>query len=191
MQGWQGWLAKSTVLLAAVGAVAVPALGGGVATASPTDVAAPAGRAATAATTTTMVQPTAQATLPASLVAVRAGRHARFDRLVLEFRGRVPGHTIRYVRHVLTQGQGTPIPLSGHAALEVVLRASSAYTPRDPVHIVDVRGFQALRQVAWGGSFEGYTTLGVGVRTRLPVHVFVLSGPGRDSRLVLDVAHTR
>jgi hypothetical protein len=131
------------------------------------------------------------AALPGSLVAVRAGRHASFDRLVLEFRGRAPGYTVRYVRQVLTQGQGKPIPLAGGAKLEVVVRASSTYLPRDPAHVVDVRGFQALRQVAWGGSFEGYTTLGVGVRTRLPIHVFVLPGAAGDSRLVIDVAHRR
>jgi hypothetical protein len=178
MYGWRGWLAKSALLLVAVGTVAVPALGGGAATASPT-VSAPA------------VQAAAQATRPGTLVAVRAGRHASFDRLVLEFRGRVPGNRVRYVRQVLTQGQGKRIPLGGRAALEVVVQASSAYTPRDPAHVVDVRGFPALRQVAWGGSFEGYTTVGVGVRTRLPIHVFVLSGPGRNNRLVIDVAHHR
>jgi hypothetical protein len=113
-----------------------------------------------------------------------------YDRLVLEFRGRVPGHTVRYVTQVLTQGQGKPIPLAGRADLEVVVRdLASADTPPHPAHVVDVRGFAALRQVAWGGSFEGYTTLGVGVRSRLPIHVFVLPGPGRDSRLVIDVAH--
>ena len=113
---------------------------------------------------------------------------------MLEFRGRVPGHTVRYVRQVLTQGQGKPIPLAGRADLEVVVRdlaSASAYTPRHPAHVVDVRGFPALRQVAWGGSFEGYTTLGVGVRTRLPIHVFVLPGPGRDSRLIIDVTQHR
>jgi hypothetical protein len=190
MYGWRGWLAKSTLLLAVAGAVAVPALGGGAASASPSLPAAPVVTASTVGTATTTLR-SAVATLPGSLVAVRAGRHACFDRLVLEFRGRAPGYTVRYVRQVLTEGQGKPIPLAGRAALAVVVRGSSTYAPRDPAHVVDVRGFQALRQVAWGGSFEGYTTLGVGVRTRLPIHVFVLPGPGRDSRLVIDMAHHR
>ncbi|MDQ1596268.1 MAG: hypothetical protein QOH40_2824, partial [Arthrobacter pascens] len=38
-------------------------------------------------------------------------------------------------------------------------------------------------------SFEGYTTLGLGVRARLPFKVFTLAGPGSGSRLVIDVAH--
>ena len=39
------------------------------------------------------------------------------------------------------------------------------------------------------GSFEGQTTIGLGVRARLPFRVFVLAGPGSGSRLVVDVAH--
>jgi hypothetical protein len=31
----------------------------------------------------------------------------------------------------------------------------------------------------------------VGLRTRLPFRAFVLRGPGRDSRLVVDVGHRR
>jgi hypothetical protein len=43
--------------------------------------------------------------------------------------------------------------------------------------------------VGWAGSFEGQTTLGLGVRARLPFRAFVLPGPGSGSRLVVDVAH--
>ena len=50
-------------------------------------------------------------------------------------------------------------------------------------------GYRTLRQVAWAGSFEGQTSLGVGVRARLPFRVTVLDGPGTGSRVVLDVAH--
>jgi hypothetical protein len=52
-----------------------------------------------------------------------------------------------------------------------------------------VAGFSTFRQVAYGGSYEGYTTIGLGVRARLPFRVFVLSGPGTGARLVIDVAH--
>ena len=49
--------------------------------------------------------------------------------------------------------------------------------------------YRSLRDVVFGGSFEGYTTFAVGVRARLPFRVFVLSGPGTNSRIVLDIAH--
>ncbi len=43
--------------------------------------------------------------------------------------------------------------------------------------------------LAGPGTFEGYTTVGLGVRARLPFRVFELAGPGTGSRLVVDVAH--
>ncbi len=58
-----------------------------------------------------------------------------------------------------------------------------------PGNLVDTSGYRTFRQVGWGGSFEGYTTLGLGVRARLPFRVAVLPGPGTGSRLVIDVAH--
>ena len=50
-------------------------------------------------------------------------------------------------------------------------------------------GYQTFRQVAYAGSFEGYTSIGLGVRAWLPSRVFTLDGPGSGSRLVVDVAH--
>jgi hypothetical protein len=55
--------------------------------------------------------------------------------------------------------------------------------------VTKVSGYHTFRQVAWAGSFEGYTTLGLGVRARLPFKVHTLDGPGSGSRLVVDVAH--
>jgi hypothetical protein len=43
--------------------------------------------------------------------------------------------------------------------------------------------------LASAGSFEGQTTIGLGVRARLPFRVFTLDGPGNGSRIVIDVAH--
>ena len=45
-------------------------------------------------------------------------------------------------------------------------------------------GYQTFRQVAWAGSFEGATTVGLGVRARLPFRVHTL-----PDRIVIDVAH--
>lgn len=54
---------------------------------------------------------------------------------------------------------------------------------------MNVAGYSTFRQVALAGSFEGETTIGLGVRARLPMRVIVLDGPGSGSRLVIDVAH--
>jgi hypothetical protein len=127
---------------------------------------------------------------------VRAGRHACFDRLVVDLNGPSFGYRVEYVPAVPAQGTGDPLSLRGGAFLDVTVYAftydqngTPTFTPPSRANVVNVGGFRTLRQVADGGSFEGYTTFGVGVRARLPFRVFVLNGPGAGSRLVIDVAH--
>jgi hypothetical protein len=136
-------------------------------------------------------------TASSSLTNVRAGQHTCFDRLVLDFAGRTPASTVRYVSGVPYQAQSGTIPLRGGAFLEIVV-SGPAYDPNtgQPTYrfanrneLVNVTGWRTFRQVAFGGSFEGYTTIGLGVRARLPFRVFTLAGPGTGSRLVIDVAH--
>jgi hypothetical protein len=133
---------------------------------------------------------------PNSLTNVRAGRHGCYDRLVMDIDGSAAG-AVRYVDAVLTQARGDVLPLRGGAFLDIVLRnptydintGISTFTPTNPNELVNVTGWRTFRQVGGGGSFEGYTTIGLGVRARLPFRVFTLTGPGRGSRLVIDVAH--
>jgi hypothetical protein len=138
----------------------------------------------------------ASATETASLINVRAGRHPCFDRLVLDFAGDVDGYSVRYVPTVTMDGSGLPVPLRGGADLEIVAIAPAydsngraTYRPANPTELVSVAGWRTFRQAAWAGSFEGQTTIGLGVRARLPFRVFALDGPGSGSRLVVDVAH--
>jgi len=123
---------------------------------------------------------------------VRAGRHACFDRLVLDVRGDLDGYAVRYVPQVRRDGSGDVVPVRGGARLEVV--ATAGVLPTDAWflpsgELVDTRGYRTFRHVAWAGSFEGHTTVGLGVRARLPFRVLLLDGPGDRSRLVVDVAH--
>jgi hypothetical protein len=130
---------------------------------------------------------------------VRSGRHACFDRLVVDVgaAGSSEGYDVRYVPEVRTDGSGDRVPLRGGAFLQVVVRTDVLdaggdvrYEPASPAEVVDVRGYTTFRQVAWAGSFEGSTTLGVGVRARLPFRVLVLPATsGNGVRLVVDVAH--
>lgn len=126
---------------------------------------------------------------------VRSGRHACYDRLVIDVKGKAPGYFVRYVSQVTADGSGAVIPTRGAGKLEVVVKAPSytpagtpTFTPRNPSEIVNVTGYTTFRQVVWGGSFEGYTTLGMGVRARLPYRVFTIDD-GATSRIVIDVAH--
>ncbi len=136
------------------------------------------------------------------VLGVRAGRHACYDRLVIDLGGRdlrFGSYDVRYVPRVVEDGSGAPVPVRGAADLQVVLRAPAyddagraTYLPANRREVVSVSGFDTFRQVAWAGSFEGQTTLALGVRARLPFRVFfLLDDPdaGLASRLVIDVAH--
>jgi hypothetical protein len=132
----------------------------------------------------------------ATVTGVRAGRHACFDRLVVDLRGPVAGYSVAYVPQVRADGSGHVVPVRGGARLQVVVTAPSydadynlTYRPTNRRELVRVSGFRTFRQVAWAGSFEGYTSFGLGVRARLPFRVFILPGPGDGSRLVIDVGH--
>ena len=128
----------------------------------------------------------------AEMVDVRAGRHRCFDRLVLDVDGPVAGYSVRYVDQVRFDGSGQLVPLRGGARLEVVARVPVVHT--DAIflpsgELIDTAGYRTFRHVAWAGSFEGQTAIGLGVRARLPFRVFLLDGPGAGSRMVVDVAH--
>lgn len=133
----------------------------------------------------------------ASVTNVRAGRHACFDRMVIDLQGHANGFSVQYVDSVSSPGSGFPVPLRGGADLHVVVLAPaydqntglSTYNPANRNELVNTAGFATFRQVAMAGSYEGYTHIGVGVRARLPFRVFFLNGPGNTTRIVLDVAH--
>jgi hypothetical protein len=83
---------------------------------------------------------------------------------------------------------GLPVPLRGGAKLEI-LAFSHGSAPAHETELVNVTGYRTFRQVAWVGYFKGDSTIGLGVRARLPFRMFMLQGPGNTSRLVIDVAH--
>jgi hypothetical protein len=106
---------------------------------------------------------------------------------------------VQYVDRVLQNASGRPVPLRGGAFLQISTGASdhtatgiATYQPADPNELVDVSGFRTFRQVAWAGSFEGVTQIGLGVRAHLPFRVFAVAGipeAANGSRVVIDVAH--
>lgn len=132
----------------------------------------------------------------APITATRAGRHACFDRIVIDVRGDVArrGINASYVPQVYQDGSGDVVPLRGGAKLHVTIgnvvydaSGTMVYSPKNPDELVSTRGFRSLRQVALAGSFEGVTTLGVGVARRTPFRLFLIHGA--HDRVVLDIAH--
>lgn len=133
----------------------------------------------------------ASQTTTGSLTNIRAGRQECYDRLVFDFAGVNDGYTVQYVPEVTHEGSGKPVPLRGGGKLQITVNSPSydedgnpTYTYPNGSELVDVTGYSTFRQVAWAGSFEGQTTVGLGVRALLPFRVFTLS-----NRVVVDVAH--
>jgi hypothetical protein len=138
---------------------------------------------------------TSKAAVPTTypqLTNIRAGRHACYDRLVFDVRrGNLTGYWVYYTTALTGDGSGRVIPLRGGGKLVIGIEASAydlagrpTYTFANRARLVNVSGYRTFRQVAWAGSYEGVTTVGLGVRARLPFRVFTLPG-----RLVIDVAH--
>jgi hypothetical protein len=127
-----------------------------------------------------------------NLVGLRAGGHDCFDRLVFDVPGPVGGYWVSYVDEVTEDPTGFPIPVRGGARLAVTVYSAAHDEWGNPTYpyanrweLANVTGFQTFRQVAWAGSFEGTTSVGLGVRARLPFRVLTL-----PDRVVVDVAHS-
>jgi hypothetical protein len=141
-----------------------------------------------------------------ALYLARVGRHACYDRLVLDVNGAADvGYAVRYVPVVTVDGSGKPLPVAGKAALQVVVHApplgldDSGHQPGrlfantgDYLYTADqLAQWRSLRAVRFAGFFEGQSTLAVGVREKLPFRVSSqLDSANQVRHLVIDIAHT-
>jgi len=139
----------------------------------------------------------------APLTGVRVGRHDCFDRMVIDIAGRpAAGYDVRYIQPPYrAEGSGAPLLVAGGAVLQISVHApayddnGNSTVPWGGTAIVirpdqfQSGGFRTFRDLVWGGTYEGYSSFGLGVRARLPYRVMQLDGPGAGTRLVVDVAH--
>ena len=139
------------------------------------------------------------------LLNVRSGEHSCYDRVVFDLTGNDSGpvgYSVEYVDAVANEATGELVPLVGGARLRVVIAQrsfdygsqSSAYIPANPARLVDVTDYRTLRQVASADAFneaDPTTTIGIGVRARLPMRAFLLPSATQffGQRLVIDIAH--
>lgn len=121
---------------------------------------------------------------------VGVSEQACFDRLVIDLGpGRRPGYRIGYVSKIRVGPSGKSLSLRGKAFLLITIRApAGARYHAYSASLAKVAGLGVFRQVAGAGSVGSVTSIGLGVSTKLPFRVTMASGPGADSRLMIDVA---
>lgn len=124
---------------------------------------------------------------------VRTGRHDCYDRFVVDLAGPASGYNVHYVRRLHQIASGQVISVPGGARLEIIIRAPAvnlqghATYPGTVGHAlpgVNLAGYQTFRSTRYGGTFEGLTQFGLGVRARLPFRVLTVG-----NHVVVDVAH--
>lgn len=135
---------------------------------------------------------------------VRTGRHACYDRLVIDVAGAISGYAVRYTstkvgeRGVFDGSSSSGPDLRGRITLWINVNLAATDAAGNPTfdprwHYVSelayVSHYRTFRQVAGGSGYQGYAILGIGLRARLPFRVFALDGPDGHTRLVVDVAH--
>ncbi|HET9137943.1 MAG TPA: hypothetical protein VFO68_01155 [Actinophytocola sp.] len=128
------------------------------------------------------------------------GRHDCYDRVVLDIAGAAEvGYVVSYVPVVTADGSGQPVPVAGSAALQVVVRApvQGFDASGDPPVFGDdlygesqLAGWKSLRAIRFAGSFEGQSTIAIGVSAMVPFQVSSQLDPTNHTReMVLDIAH--
>lgn len=129
------------------------------------------------------------------LTNIRTGQHECYDRMVFDLTGTgATGYTVQYVPNVYADGSGQLITVNGGAKIQVVVNAPAYNASGVPTYGgkvnkllpgVNLTGYKTFRDAKFAGSFEGQTTVGLGVRAKLPFRVLT-SG----NHVIVDVAHS-
>ncbi len=119
---------------------------------------------------------------------VRFGHHDCFDRIVVDVdTTEQVGFHAKYVPVVLHEGSGFPVEVAGEATLQVVIDAPFAMTPNGMPAFDATPNLDVLREIRSAGSFEGQTTLAIGLSSKVKFGVYHLPKPDGTMRVVIDV----
>jgi hypothetical protein len=120
----------------------------------------------------------------------RTGRHERYDRVVFEFSGAVPGYRVQYIdKPVRKCGSGDPTQIEGDGWLEVTFNPANAHTEEGKPTVTQRERHErlgVLRELELTCDFEAYVTWVMGVASPNRYRVLELSDP---PRLVIDIHH--
>jgi hypothetical protein len=121
---------------------------------------------------------------------IRVGRHAHFDRIVIDLHGSAPSYRVRYERTLHRDASGKVVNLLGPASLRIVLSANghdvNTGTSTVTTPLRTKWRFDAVRETAVIGDFEAVFSVGVGLADKTPFRVRTLHHP---TRIVVDVHH--
>lgn len=134
---------------------------------------------------TSWVNPSARAP---KVIDLRYAMHPRYDRVVIDIRGYIPGYRTSYHRTFTYDGSGATVPIRG--GLQIVLRPAYAHNSAgqsvyDGPKLVRPR-FPQLKAIAMTGDFEGQVSFAFGLADHAYYRIFRLHDP---QRIVIDFRH--
>jgi hypothetical protein len=127
---------------------------------------------------------------PPLVTGVRFAEHAGYDRVVVDFKGDLPGYTVDWVPELVQDGSGEPIDVEGGAYLQVTMLPANAHTESGTPTLTGGPILQAglgnVRSVVKTGDFEAVVGVGIVLERKAGFRVTEQKQP---NRLVIDVAH--
>ena len=124
------------------------------------------------------------------VVDLRFAAHARFDRAVIDIKGRIPGGRAHYAKRFHRDGSGALVPIRGRSGIALSLTPAVAHNARgrsvyDGPRIARPH-LRTLKALAFTGDFEGTVGFGFALTHRAEYRVFFLHDP---QRIVIDFRH--
>jgi hypothetical protein len=194
---------RIAVLLTAIVAGTAAGCGG---PATTTSTSTPAGAPAEAvaigarpAAATTTGTPAPWSTAPVTVVhhpavppvpvvtAVRYAAHPdqRYERVVFDIPGALPGYSAKYVSKVVADGSGAPVSVPGSYFLLIVFTPAQAHNDAGTATISGIHhiNLPMVESYAVVGDYEGYVSVALGLNAKAGYHIAELSG-----RVYVDVA---
>lgn len=135
--------------------------------------------------------PASAQTDTATMTGIRTGLNTGFDRVVLDMTGAQPSVSYKYVDDLIADGSGEIVWLTGEFFVSVVSTPARAHDDAgNPTYTgpqkFRTRNLRNVMAVAVTGDFEGYLSIGLGLRYQSWVRVFTLGSP---TRVVIDVGN--
>ena len=126
-----------------------------------------------------------------TLTGIRTGLHPGFDRIVLDLTGPRPGVTHELTDELIADGSGQVVWLTGERFVSVAVSPAVAHNDAGNRTFAGADRFRTrnltnVMAIALTGDFEGYVSIGLGIRHDSWVTVFTLASP---TRVVIDVGH--